>query len=450
MLNKKILAASIAAAFTLNANAAIDLGDSDTALEYASQTITSGGSIVANAAFDVDAEVGLNLPATTTFYVRVELDNAELLAAVTGAGLLTSNSAGADTIAHEGGGQVGDDYTVYSFSSANAVNNDDVLSLALGTTSGLKVLDASQPVTITYKLYEASENLAALNGGEGEVTSKSLAALTFATGQDLGDTFDSIANTATVAKQFTEFTAAGNVGAGKKAGLGTVDLTVETGVLAADDSVQVVEADVFTTPTTTATVEGDLSFGTWWMSSADDCSVAASAANTLDIAEDMTSASVPSLNYTAGQTLCVEVDGEEVIPRNSAGYSVALASNTGVSGTIGSITYDTTSITVPYVTTFADYNQRIYILNNGAAPAPYSTTFQTEGDTTATAGSAAEGVVPAKTMIAIKASDLVTFTGKTRGAAVIEIEATTSNVEATTQTINLSDASTDTVTLKVQ
>ena len=117
---------------------------------------------------------------------------------------------------------------------------------------------------------------------------------------------------------------------------------------------------------------------------------------------------------------------------------------------LGTIAYDTTSITLPYISTFADYNQRIYINNKGATAAYYSTTFDTESGTTAAAGASGTGTIAAGEIAMIKVSDLVTLTGGTRAAAVIEIEAAAADIEATTQIINLSDGGTDTLTLTVE
>jgi hypothetical protein len=155
------------------------------------------------------------------------------------------------------------------------------------------------------------------------------------------------------------------------------------------------------------------------------------------------------LDYIAGVSLCVTVDGVAVIARDAVGYTITTDENDDLAFTVGSVVYDTSNITIPYITTFSDYNQRVYILNNGTADAKYSTTFQTETGTTATAGTMATGTVPGNTLMVLKATDIVTFTGTTRGAAVIEIEAGKSSIEATTQTVNSSDGSTDTLVLLV-
>jgi hypothetical protein len=50
-------------------------------------------------------------------------------------------------------------------------------------------------------------------------------------------------------------------------------------------------------------------------------------------------------------------------------------------------------------------------------------------------------------MVSIKATDLVTLTGKTRTSAIIEIEAQDTAITATSQTVNLTNGGTDTVSL---
>lgn len=450
MINKKILAASIAAVFTLNVSAApIDLTDSATAVKYAKETIVNGGVLTNNAAFsaltDFTVPTGLNLPIVadgSEFFVRLELTNAKWDAIIDSANLTHASG----TSLKVGGGGVADGYVVFDYEKAGGTTTSAELfswDSTAGATPGLTITDTSKPVTVTYKLYQNSDSLAALNGGAGAVKETSLDIISFVTGQNVAGSFVKTNQIAQVSKQFTE------VAGGKVATLGNVNLAVKATIYADNTSVTVAEADVYT-PSAIATVTGDLSFGDWHVDTNAACTTTPISGTTVTIAADLGSGTVPALDYTSAQYLCVTVDGVEIIPRVTTAYSVALAGNTGVAGSLGSISYDTTAITIPYLTTFSDYNQRVYILNNSSVDAPYTTTFQTEAGVTATAGSAATGVVPAKTVLAIKSVDLVTFAGKTRGAAVIEIEATPTNVEATSQSVNLSDGSTDTLTLADQ
>ena len=88
------------------------------------------------------------------------------------------------------------------------------------------------------------------------------------------------------------------------------------------------------------------------------------------------------------------------------------------------------------------------MVNRGATAATYSMTFQPETGVTAVAGTGATGTIPAGGTLSVKASDIVTLTGKTRVAATLNIVAATANVSVATQQVNLSDKGTDTVTYK--
>jgi hypothetical protein len=100
------------------------------------------------------------------------------------------------------------------------------------------------------------------------------------------------------------------------------------------------------------------------------------------------------------------------------------------------------------MTTFADYNQRLVLVNRGSADVTYAVTFTPETGVTATAGSAATGTLKANSTTIVKATDLVTITGSSRTAATVAIVSAAANIDAATTSVNLSDKSTDTVKLK--
>jgi hypothetical protein len=141
------------------------------------------------------------------------------------------------------------------------------------------------------------------------------------------------------------------------------------------------------------------------------------------------------------------VTATDKVPKVTSAYTFKLVDD-ALTGTLGTIGYDTTSINIDYVTINPAYAQKIFLVNTGTGAASYTTSFTLEAGSTAAAGS---GSVPAGSMVTIKASDFMTVTGTAlRGSAVIEIEATTANVQATTQIINLDTKDTDTITLTVQ
>jgi hypothetical protein len=459
MINKKILAVAIASAFTFSANAApIDLDDSDTALVYASETIADGGDIATNAALDLTFATGLNLPASTTFYVRVEISNAVLVGtlATPDTGLINiANNTAADTVALEGGGVAGDDYLVYSYEGTGNIDETDNFTLSMGTNGlGLTVTDTSMPVTFTYKLYQAADSLDALNGsGSSEVTSTTLAGISFATGQDVAGSFAATNLTALVSSQFTEFadgvdalTANDTITA-----IGKIAYAVDATKLAASDSAAVDIADVYTA-SSVSTLTGDFSFGTWTFNSADDCT-GTSEAVTID--EDKAVAYSALADFTT-QYLCVDVSGladDAVIPKVTTAYSVSLDDNEGVTGSLGTIAYDTTAIKIPFITTNENSNMKFYIVNSGGTAASFTTSFVTEtaqGITVDSVLDGSSGEVPANGMLRILAKDMVEFAGGTRGSATIEIEAEASAVQATSVFTNLVSKGSDVTILTVE
>jgi hypothetical protein len=80
----------------------------------------------------------------------------------------------------------------------------------------------------------------------------------------------------------------------------------------------------------------------------------------------------------------------------------------------------------------------------------WTSTFSTENGVTATDGTAATGTAAAGEITVLKATDMVTFDGGTRGSATIEIEADSNNLDVVMQTVNLEDATTDTVILDTE
>ena len=79
---------------------------------------------------------------------------------------------------------------------------------------------------------------------------------------------------------------------------------------------------------------------------------------------------------------------------------------------LGKITRDGTTVRIPYLTQFANYNQRVVITNRGPA-ADYEFTFDTEDGVTAAPGGDATGAFPADsvTYISLMNGDLVDIQG---------------------------------------
>ena len=112
---------------------------------------------------------------------------------------------------------------------------------------------------------------------------------------------------------------------------------------------------------------------------------------------------------------------------------------------LGSITRDGTTVHIPYLTTWADYNQRIVVSNRSANEASYWITFRPEAGVMATPGMDAMGTLAPKSTIVLKAMDVVTLEGRTRTAATFVAEAKATQVDVATVIVNMMTGSTDTV-----
>jgi hypothetical protein len=452
MMNKKILAAAVAATFAFNANA-IDLDlTTEAGVKVASEatgTVTLDLFALANDTntLDFDVKTGFVIALDTVKYMRFDLTNAKFGGAATLDVVGGSNDAGAnqtdDGVLVQGGAD-GDDYAIFEIYADVSIAATVVATLVASTYD----VSATSSSSIKYGLY--NEVLDAINESPNTTFKSADAPFTAIASVSSGKVTATAAAgvgsvTATSASAFKKFDVEGNTTA-TVANLGSVDaaliLTAGTGALAADGQA-VTALDLIPATAQIITFAGDFSYGTWTANTNTDCTTGGSVVTTT-LNTGKTQLVSAAVNPHVPVFLCQLVDGTEVIAKNS--YSATLAT-TLQSGTTGSVVYDTTSIAVPYLTTYTDYNQRIYLLNSSAVDANYTMSFTSEAGVTATAGTAATGTVPAKSMIAVKAADMVTLAGKTRTSAVIEVETADANISATTQTVNLSDGSTDTIVL---
>ena len=225
-----------------------------------------------------------------------------------------------------------------------------------------------------------------------------------------------------------------------------------------EDGTTHVIADSIIAATSVVTVAGDMSSGTYYFTTGGTCAVTApttAGTGKITMAADNLSGTALLSNANTAQ-FCHLADGATGIPAGGFTFSVAYTTATGTNAhadnasAYGSVSHNGSTSQVPYLTTFEDYNQRLVIVNRSTADADYTITFTTETDTTATAGTAATGTVTAQSVLSIKASDIVTLTGKTRTAATVVIVGPPASIEVATNQVNLSDGSTDTVKYTVQ
>ena len=162
----------------------------------------------------------------------------------------------------------------------------------------------------------------------------------------------------------------------------------------------------------------------------------------------------------AAKYLCIFVrdpDDEDAVPIPATGKYMVATKYGGIpnaafppSGTsleLGYIMRDGTTVQIPYLTQFGNYNQRIVIVNRGAA-ADYSFSFTDEEDgPTITRGADASGTLAggATTYISLKHSDLVTIDGSpNRVSATLIVESEPHFIDVVVSQTN-ANGGTDTV-----
>ena len=109
---------------------------------------------------------------------------------------------------------------------------------------------------------------------------------------------------------------------------------------------------------------------------------------------------------------------------------------------------DGTTVHIPFLTTFVDYNQRLLLRNRSGREITYTVTFVTEDGTVATPSSYS-GMIPARSVDMTRVQDSVTLSGDSRrAAATITSNAADGTLGVATTLVNLLDRSTDTETYK--
>jgi hypothetical protein len=459
MLNKKILAVAVAASFSTSAFAAINLNTGANALPIATETYTAAAITVTDAALlDLDVIGGINVAPNTTVYVRFELTNATWGDTVADADLnVDAADATNETIALVAGGAVTDNYAVFSF-----VDTDTSLTTAniftLATVDDLDITASGTSVSAAFKTYLGAE--ASTNSSNGiadtEFASTSSDIITFVTGRGTAQVAAPAAQvTALVADGFTTYDATNAATATTTlTNLGGLRLDIAAAISAtavdATTLAGVAAADVYDTDSV-VTVAGIFSFGDWELNDNANC---AGTARALTLNTEQTVGTAATANFTAAAWyLCNDLgtpatfdSATDVIPKVSTAYTLTLVDD-ALTGSLGTIGYDTTAISLDYITVNPDYAQKIFIINTSTSDASYTTTFTEEAGVSASGGS---GTVLAQSMLTIKASDFMTIVGGLRASAVIEIEADATNISASTQIVNLDTKNTDTISLTVE
>ena len=241
--------------------------------------------------------------------------------------------------------------------------------------------------------------------------------------------------------------------------LGSFIVGTNEAFLNAADGMAVVDTNIYTNAESSVTISGDFSFtSAAWLDAEPECDDTEEDERQVE-GEEVSDKLTPKMpgDFETIQYLCISVHtGEDAVAiPETAPYMVTTeyAGGTLMAGwpandgehALGSITRDGTTVHIPYLTTFADYNQRIVVSNRGANPAPYWITFRPEDGVMATPGMYATGTLAAKSTKVLRAMDVVTLEGRSRTAATFVAEAKSTQIDVATVIVNMMTGSTDTV-----
>jgi hypothetical protein len=438
-MNKRLLAVAVGAVVSAGALATPVVDDSMKNV-YATESLNATTPTVDGANIAI-TQLGTGVTNANQLFVRMDLSGGVKTVA---APVLTSAGNFSSITVAQGG--VGSAYTVFSLTAGGNTNITDSATIDPGT---LSVPGTNVASTVTVCTYDSLSNAVNQTGSLGCDTHASY--LSFVTGVALAaSTNELVASVDTDYKQFVNTLGGAAVNTGW---LGSHNFSNAPNVLDAQTGANVDLVNIVNLNASVVTYAGDFSVGNFFIAPDNTCG-----GLKLDLVE--TANNVPKTAITAnldvvnGGTLCVTEPGTTAIP--VANYTVAVdlagvatkvpPADVGATG-FGSIVRDGTQIEVDYLTTFSGYNQRVLMTNRGNRDYTYETTFTTEAGVTATPGAAATGTLKAGQVTVVKVSDMVTFTGGTRGSGVITIPATAGTVDAAATQVNLSDGGTDTVYL---
>jgi hypothetical protein len=450
-----MVAAALAATVSSNAWAAIDMDSAvDQTVNIADEqkgTVDANGRVTLDnraagggdgTVLNLTTTLGFTIAAGTSKYIRVNLTDAVFGAAPATSLTTPDVSTPPDTIEtaslSQGGGSQ-DNFVIFEL---GAPASGSILASAIATMSAETYdVNATGSSSISYALYETAANAVNQTGALVSDTAGFTNIVTAST----GDFVTAGTATALVAGGFTTFAANAPQVTGSLAQLGRItagDILNSSPLKA--DLAAVLVADLLGVANT-VTLTGDVTNGAFNLATNADC--LAGAVNFVKVTGNASALSAAiNLVVTPNWWVCVDMAAVTTSIEKGS-YTVTLGTD-ALTNTVGSVVYDTTTVDIPYVTTYTGYNQRFFINNTGTTDAFYTATFDTEASVTATAGTAATGTALAGEITTIRANDMVTFTGGSRGAATIEIEAQTGSIDLTTQIIDLDMGTTDTLVLQ--
>ena len=421
----------------------------ETLLMGAANTTTVGGVTYYNVTdsgtvLNVQMDRGVVAGATAVYY-RMALENMVLVGAD-----VSVADGGSGTAALVGGGTAEDNYILFSTAGAGAATDDLTV-----TVNGLGVLP-DMPGNIKVEVYRSVFDAQAQTNPIDSLMQMMSGAVTVVDG--ISERGTPGMATAEVSEDFMQLT-----GGAETAQIGRLRISADTAALSqTTGAIGTLGAMLNDTTSIEVTFKGDFSVGTYSLNTMSDCApgdadanvVASSVGDDGDMEDAMlTPATQPDGSANVDWYLCLTVgeDNDMALPTGDFTATVEYAALANALGrddqtvTIGSIGRTGTSVHIPYMTTYAGYNQRIVLSNRGTADATYTISFRPETGTTAMAKDGAMGTLMGGATVTMKATDIVELMGGSRTAATINLVADPGDIDVTSVTVNMETRGTDTV-----
>jgi len=416
--------------------------------------------VVSSGALDMKVIPGFAVVTAGNYYMRMDLTNGIIATApaVGNWGVNHGTTTGTVTASLASGGASGASTAIYKMSvNLTASLTTDFVTIPMTNIAALGTATVNTKLSFYSTLAGATNAVANTNIGE---KSQSLVAFADVVTPTLTATTAG-ASVSSNFKNWTKGTATNNAST-TDASIGSITHPLSASKTHDADGTVATVADAYLPATSTMTVSGDLSSGIWYMDTSATCPLAGPtgtaaivATRKLTLNAAKTAGTISGTIFDASPFICNQVDGTNSIPAGA--YTVGITYGPAVAldlvltyagGSAGTVTRNGTTNQINYLTTFTGYNQKVILTNRSSIAGTYTFTFQTEADTTAVAGTAATGTLAANSVTVIKATDLVTLTGKSRASATFTAVLAGGNVGVATTQVNLSDGATDTVTYR--
>ena len=391
--------------------------------------------LVANAGSALDLAGKTTLAPTTSLpiYLRFELENMILGAAITGAAA---------------GGGVGDDFVVTQYTDGAGGTSRIVAPTSLGVLP-----DMAGSLTVTAHV----SALDALRGTDAIDTTPQMAEDAVMVVDGIVETGTSSMTVANVATGFTKFVSPGGGAVSTTvAAIGMLEIETEMSVRVQAGTVAATPDGLLSSTTPiTVTYKGDFSEHTYTLNTAMDCGTATAVESTVNAAKtELTPDTQPDGSAAVMHYLCVMVSDGNMMRITDAPFTAtvkyAAVDNAAfprmeMTETVGMIDRNGTTVHIPYMTTYDGYNQRIVLSNRSSTEVLYEISFRPEMGVTATPTDMAMGTLMGNSTMTYKATDLVMLEGGARTAATIDLVARPDDIDVTSVIVNKESQDTDTV-----